>query len=168
MFTLGTAAIISRAAAFSGALLLSFVVLNYLPSARVRRQTHFARAAADGNLRQMRLLHMAGVSVNSHGACCSPLFLAAGEGRLDAVRYLLDQGASVNAREYGGRTALTEAAFSGNASVIRELLLRGAEMNAVSDAGTPLDVAMQTNHATAIELLKHYGARRGCELRGDC
>ena len=114
----------------------------------------------------MRLLQMAGVSVNSHGSCCSPLFLAAGEGRLDAVRYLLDQGADVNAREYGGRTALTEAAFSGNASVIKELLLRGADLNAISDAGTPLDVAIKTNHAPAIDLLKHYGAKRRCELLG--
>jgi hypothetical protein len=168
MFIPGTTAIISRAAAFSGALLLSFAVLNFLPSSRVRRQTNFARAAADGNLKEMRLLHMAGVNVNSSGSCCSPLFLAAGEGRLDAVRYLLDQGADVNAREYGGRTALTEAAFSGNAPVIKELLLRGADMNAVSDAGTPLDVAMQTNHATAIDLLKHYGAKRSCELRVGC
>ena len=168
MFNPGTTAIISRAGAFSGALLLSFVILNFLPSARVRRQTNFARAAADGNLKQMRLLHMAGVSVNSHGACCSPLFLAAGEGRLDAVRYLLDQGADVNAREYGGRTGLAEAAFCRNASVIKELLLRGADMNVVSDAGTPLDVAIQANQAPAIDLLKHYGAKRSCELRGGC
>ena len=78
MFIPGTTVIISRAAAFAGTLLLSFAVLNFLPSAKVRRQTNFARAAADGNLKQMRLLHMAGVSVNSPGACCSPLFLAAG------------------------------------------------------------------------------------------
>ena len=161
-------AFLPRIIALASTLLVSFAVLNFLPSARVRRQTNFARAAADGDLQRMRMLQMAGVSVNSHGACCSPLFLAAGEGRLDAVRYLLDQGANVNAREYGGRTALTEAAFSGNASVIKELLLRGADMNVVSDAGTPLDVAMQTNHATAIDLLKHYGAKRSCELRGGC
>lgn len=168
MFPVTITAFFPRVIAFASTLLLSFAVLNFLPSARVRRQTHFARAAADGDLQRMRMLQMAGVNVNSHGACCSPLFLAAGEGRLDAVRYLLDQGADVNAREYGGRTPLTEAAFSGNASVIKELLLRGADMNAVSDAGTPLDVAMQTNHATAIDLLKHYGAKRSCELRGGC
>ena len=84
------------------------------------------------------------------------------------MRYLLDQGADINAREYGGRTALTEAAFSGKHPVIKELILRGADMNAVSDAGTPLDVAMQANHAPAIDLLKYYGARRSCELRGGC
>jgi ankyrin repeat protein len=168
MFTAGTTAIIWRAAAFLSTLILSFAILNFLPSARARRQTHFARAAADGNLHRMRLLQMAGVNVNPRTDCCSPLFLAAGEGRLNSVRYLLDQGANVNARELGGRTALTEAAFSGNGSVIRELILRGADINAFSEAGTPLDVAMQSNHPAAIAVLKHYGARRGCELRGGC
>ena len=168
MFTPGTIAIISRAAAFSSTLLLSFAILSFLPSARARRQTQFARAAADGNLSRMRLLQMTGAAVNGRASCCSPLFLAAGEGRLNAVRYLLDQGADVNAREHGGRTALIEAAFSGNSSVIKELILRGGDVNAISDAGTPLDVAMQANHTAAIDLLKHYGGRRSCEVRGNC
>ena len=116
----------------------------------------------------MRLLQMAGATVHGRDACCSPLFLAAGEGRLNSVQYLLDQGADVNAREYGGRTALTEAAFGGNSSVIKELILRGADINAVSDAGTALDIATQANHAAAIEMLKHYGGKRSCELRGGC
>lgn len=163
-----SSAIISRAIAFSSTLLLSFAILGFLPSTRARRQTHFARAAADGNVQRMRLLQMTGASVNSGNACCAPLFLAAGEGRLDAVRYLLDQGADVKAREYGGRTALTEAALSGHASVIRELILRGADINAISDAGTPLDIAIQANQMPAIDLLKHYGGKRSCEIRGGC
>ena len=117
---------------------------------------------------RMRLLQMAGVNIDSHSTCCAPLFLAAGEGRLDAVRYLLDQGADVNARDARGRTALTEAAFSGNASVIKELIQRGADANVVSDEGTALDVAAQASRSAAIDILKHYGAKRGCELRGSC
>lgn len=154
--------------AFSSTLLLSFAILNFLPTARARRQTHFARAAADGDLQRMRLLQIAGAAVNGRNGCCSPLFLAAGEGRLNAVRYLLDQGANVNGREYGGRTALTEAAFSGNSSIIKELILRGADVNAITDAGTPLDIALQANHAAAIDLLKHYGGKRSCEIHGGC
>lgn len=158
----------SRALIFSSTLFLSLAIVNFLPSARARRQTHFARAAADGNLRRMRLLHMAGANVNTRGNCCMPLFLAAGEGRLDVVRYLLDQGADVNAREQHGRTAITEAAFYGNTSVIKELLLRGAEVNAIADEGTALDVALKSNNAALIELLKHYGGKRACEIRGSC
>jgi len=157
--------ILPRAIAFSSTLLLSIAILNLLPSARARRQTHFARAAADGNVRSMRLLQMAGARVNNQGGCCAPLFLAAGEGRVDAVRYLLDQGADVNARDERGRSALTEAAFNGNVSVIKELVLRGAELNALSDEGTALDIAVNTNHAAAIELLKHYGAKSASDIR---
>ena len=140
-------------------------ILNLLPSARARRQTHFARAAADGNVRSMRLLHMAGARVNNQSACCAPLLLAAGEGRLDAVRYLLDQGADVNARDERGRSALTEAAFNGNAPVVKELILRGAELNALCDEGTALDIATKTKHADAVDLLKHYGAKAASEVR---
>ena len=157
--------IICRALAFSSTLLLSIAILNLLPGARARRQTHFARAAADGNVRNMRLLQMAGARVNSQGSCCAPLLLAAGEGRLDAVRYLLDQGADVNARDERGRSALTEAAFNGNASVIKELIIRGAELNALSDAGTALDIAINTKHEDAVELLRHYGAKSASNVR---
>ena len=160
-----TSAIISRAIAFSSTLLLSIAILNFLPSARARRQTHFARAAADGNVRSLRLLQMAGASVNSQGDCCAPLLLAAGEGRLDAVRYLLDQGADVNARDERGRSALTEAAFNGNPSVMKELILRGADLNALSDEGTALDIAINTKHPDAVELLKHYGAKGARDVR---
>jgi len=165
MIGLGTTGIVSRAIAFSSTLLLSIAILNLLPSARARRQTHFARAAADGNVRSMRLLQMAGAKVNNQGSCCAPLLLAASEGRLDAVRYLLDQGADVNARDERGRSALTEAAFNGNASVIKELILRGADLNALSNEGTALDIATKTKHAEAIELLEHYGAKSTSDVR---
>ena len=157
-----------RAAVFASTLMLSFAIVNFLPGARARRQTSFARAAAAGHLNRLRLLHMAGANVNSPGACCSPLFLAAGEGRLDVVRYLLDQGADVNVRQQHGRTAVSEAAFYGHAAVIKELALRGADLNAISDEGTALDIAVSSGNASAADLLKHYGAKRACEIRGSC
>ena len=160
--------IITRAAVFAGTLILSFAVLGFLPSARARRQNQFARAAAQGNLSRMRLLQMAGATVNIRGGCCTPLLLAAGEGRLDAVRYLLDHGADVNIYDQQGRTAVTEAAFAGSAAVVKELALRGADINAVSDQGTALDIALQLKNESTIEVLKHYGAKRACEIRGSC
>jgi ankyrin repeat protein len=160
--------ILTRAAMFAGTLVLSFTVVGFLPSTRARRQNSFARAAADGSLNRMRLLHLAGANVNSRSSCCSPLFLAAGEGRLEAVRYLLDQGAAINAVEAQGRTALTEAAFYGQSEVIKELVLRGANINAISDRGTALDIALETNQMSVVAVLKHYGARRACDIRGSC
>jgi ankyrin repeat protein len=113
----------------------------------------------------MQLLHLAGANVNSRGSSGAPLFLAAGEGRLNAVRYLLDEGADVNSRGDYGNTALTEATYFGHGSVIKELLMRGADVNAISVDGTPLDIAVSRNNVSVIDLLRHYGARRRSELR---
>jgi ankyrin repeat protein len=49
--------------------------------------------------------------------------------------------------------------------VIKELLIRGAEVNVISHDGTPLDIAAGRNNPAVIDLLKHYGAKRGNELR---
>jgi len=154
-----------RAIAFAGTLVMSVAVVGNLPKFKERRQRYFASAATSGSVYQMQLLHLAGANVNSRGSSGTPLFLAAGEGRLNAVRYLLDEGADVNSRGDYGNTALTEATYFGHASVIKELLMRGADVNAISVDGTPLDIAVSRNNVSVIDLLRHYGARRRSELR---
>ena len=157
--------IAGRAIAFGSALILSLAVVSSRPRFKERRQRYFANAAATGSLSRMQLLHLAGANVNSDSASRRPLFLAAGEGRLKAVRYLLDEGADVNAGEADGNTALTEATFYGHAPVIKELLARGAKVNAVSNGATALDIAISANNNAIIEMLRHYGAKRAKELR---
>ena len=154
-----------RAIAFAGTMLMSVAVVGNLPKFKERRQRYFASAATSGSVYRMQLLHLAGANVNSRGSSGAPLFLAAGEGRLNAVRYLLDEGADVNSRGDYGNTALTEATYFGHASVIKELLMRGADVNAISVEGTPLDIAVSRNNVSVIDLLRHYGARRRSELR---
>ena len=154
-----------RAIAFAGTMVMSVAVVGNLPKFKERRQRYFASAATSGSVYRMQLLHLAGANVNSPGSSGTPLFLAAGEGRLNAVRYLLDEGADVNSRGDYGNTALTEATYFGHASVIKELLMRGAEVNVMSSVGTPLDIAVSRNNSAVIDLLKHYGAKRGNELR---
>ena len=112
----------------------------------------------------MSWLHLAGVSVNPHGSP-SPILLAAREGRVNAVRYLLDQGADVNARDNAGNTALAEATYYAQIPVIKELLARGANINALTNGGTPLDIALSRNESAVIDLLKHYGGRQANELQ---
>ncbi len=94
-----------------------------------------------------------------------PLFLAAGEGRLEVVRYLLDEGADVNARESWGSTPLAEAAYYGHVDVIKELLLRGADINAACAQGTALDIAISRNNTAAADLLRHRGGKSAREIR---
>src|SRR5262249_26516859 len=102
--------IITRAIAFAISMILSVIVCSSLPKFKTRRQRYFADAATEGSLARMQLLHMAGANVNSRGVGRAPLFLAAGEGKLRAVRYLIDEGADINARELDGNSALSEAA----------------------------------------------------------
>ena len=159
------AKLLPKAGAFVSTVALSLAIVDTLPGARQQRQRLFAEAIMDGNFRQARLLHFAGANVNARGNCCMPLFLAAGEGRLDMVRYLLDQGADVNARESRGATALTEAAYYGHVKVTRELLFCGADVNAIGDEGTALDIATKRRFATIAELLRHHGGKKACEIR---
>jgi len=155
----------ARAIAFGSALVLSLAVVSSRPRFKERRQRYFADAVSTDSLSRMQLLHLAGANVNSNAASRRPLFLAASEGRLRAVRYLLDEGADVNAHEADGNTALSEATFYGHAAVIKELLARGANVNAVTGAGTALDIAINRNNLAIIEMLRHYGARRAEEIR---
>jgi len=157
--------IVVRALAFAGTFTLSLVMVSGLPSVRERRQRSFAQAAMDGSLHRLQLLHLTGADVNSQGYYCAPLFLAAGQGRATVVRYLLDEGADVNAREKLGGTPLMEAAYAGYLEVIKELLFRGAEINAIGNDGTALDIAINRNNAAAVDLLKHYGGKRASEIR---
>lgn len=165
MIGLTTKALITRALAFAGTMMLSLAIVGSLPKFKERRQRYFASAATAGSVHRMQLLHLAGANVNSRGASGTPLFLAAGEGRLNAVRYLLDEGADVNLRGEYGNTALTEATYYGHVSVIKELVMHGADVNVLSTDGTPLDIAIGRNNVAVVELLKHYGARRRNELR---
>jgi ankyrin repeat protein len=155
----------TRAAAFAGTMVLSLGIVGSLPKFKERRQRSFSAAALSGSVPRMQLLHLAGANVNSGGSSCAPLFLAAGEGRLNAVRYLLDEGAEVNAHSQNGNTALTEAAFYGHLPVVKELLVRGADVNATGAGGTALDIALSQKNSAVVDLLQHYGAKRGADLR---
>jgi ankyrin repeat protein len=163
MIGIFTRPLIVRAVAFTGTLMLSLGVVGSLPKFKERRQKYFLEAATDGNVRRMQWLHLAGVNVNARDGS-QPLLLAAREGQVKAVRYLLDHGADIDARDRNGNSAISEAAYYGQIPIIKELSARGADINSLSNAGTPLDIALNRNNDTVADLIKHYGGRRANEL----
>ena len=164
MISLALKPFLLRAIAFASTLVMSVAIVGNLPKFKERRQRYFSEAATDGNVRRMRWLHLGGVNVNPHAAP-PPLVLAAREGRVNAVRYLLDQGADVNARDNSGHNALAEATYFAQVPVIKELLARGANINTLTNGATPLDIALSRNDTAVIDLLKYYGGRQANELQ---
>ena len=157
--------IFAGAIAFTSTAVFSLAIMNSLPRIKQQRQRSFAQATIDGKLARMRWLRFAGAKIDAQSNLGSPLFVAASEGKVDVVRYLLDEGADVNARATGGNTVLAEAAYYGHVPVVKELLLRGADINVVSDNGTALDIAVGRNNTAVADLLKHHGGRTAREIR---
>ena len=155
----------ARAITFLATAVFSVAIMNSVPRVRQQRQRSFAEATMDGNLSRMRWLHFAGAKIDARSNLGNPLFLAAGEGKLNAVRYLLDEGANVNAPENLGHTALAEAAYYGHVDVVKELLLHGADINAVGDDGTALDIAISRKNTAVADLLGHCGGRSAGKIR---
>ena len=138
-----------------------------------------ALAAAQGDAAAMRALAAGGADVTiplDNGG--TPLMLAAGLGwtveqsgigrerPLAAVQVAIELGADVNAQNQGGRTALHGAANNGVGPVIRFLVARGADINAVDgDGWTPLWTAQHAQLGSSvleqpesIEVLRELGA----------
>ena len=116
------------------------------------------RAAKDGDVGALEFHVRAGADVNSVSEQdgSHPLALAALAGRVEAVRYLLQQGARVNDTDREGNSALHQAAFFGHLEVVDALLQAGAERGIKNQKGaTPRDNAALA-WSPAIEGIMRY------------
>ncbi|MCB9293727.1 MAG: ankyrin repeat domain-containing protein [Lewinellaceae bacterium] len=96
---------------------------------------------------------------NAEGA--TPLILAASLGRLAVARFLLGNGADVQARRAGyyGSTALMEAAISNDTAMTRLLLSHGADVHRRDTFGDPaINWAAYYGHVSVTRLLLEQGA----------
>jgi len=101
-------------------------------------------AALKGQLDIVQRLRAAGATLDPSG--WTPLIYAATGGHVPVVRYLLDQGADINAASPNGTTALMMAIREHRLEVAELLLRRGADVSRRNDAGlTALAYAEQGN-----------------------
>jgi ankyrin repeat protein len=105
-----------------------------------------------------------GVDPNeTNGMGMTALHIVAGQGTVDAARWLLDRGADVNARDREFEsTPLAWAARAGREDMARFLLSRGAAPVHPDDEqwATPIAWARRRNHAKIVSLLEHTGAEK--------
>ena len=64
----------------------------------------------------------------------TPLIKAASDGRLALVKYLLDGGSSIDAKNGSSKTALIYACQENHIEVVKELISRGANINIEADS----------------------------------
>ena len=88
-----------------------------------------------------------------------PIYLAAKEGNLKAVRSLIAEGRDVNATNASGRSALMSAVFFRNRGIVRELLIEGVNVDSADAQGrTALMIAVVNKDMKMVELLLGSGA----------
>lgn len=98
----------------------------------------------------------------------TPLHVAALNGKVKVVEYLLSKGVAPNVRDKRGRTPLHMAALRGHLSVIEALLKAGADPNARDEDGnTPLHYAAVVGYEDVVSYLVSHGADPGAKNDGN-
>ena len=120
----------------------------------VERQ--LVKAAHEGNLHEMRTALADGANANGsvYDFYYPVLYTAADAGQADAVRLLLDNGASVNQGDFINGTPLIVAAGNGHTEVVKILLERGADVCLKADGGTAKEFAEKHGYEEIVKLLK--------------
>lgn len=86
------------------------------------------------------------------------LISACKEGDLATVRKLISKGASVNAQDKNGLSALYLAASCGHLEVVKELIQQVDDVDSMSNDNTPLMIAAYGGHLAVVNLLIEAGA----------
>ena len=84
----------------------------------------------------------------------TPLHYACRKGCKNAVDLLLDLGANINARDNEGNNCLHFAVLSNNTSLLKKLLVRGADKSIANERNQlPIDLARHNNYGKMVNIL---------------
>jgi ankyrin repeat protein len=131
---------------------------RFAPGTGVNHQVW--QAASDGDLSGVQAALGQGAAINFRGKRgFTPLAIAAKNGRLEVVKYLLDHGANIDQRDNDRlKTPLLAAAFSGYFEVVKCLVEHGANVNIQAINGwTPLHDAVYIGNVRISEYLVDHG-----------
>ena len=122
-------------------------------------ETLFEEAKKLANVDDRRILRYSKYFV-AQGADLAPLLMGAVLlESLETVRFLVSQGADVNAHGGGGFTPMTWASMQGHNKIVRFLVSKGADVNARDGYGqTPLRLAVVNGNFRTVKFLVSKGA----------
>jgi len=111
-----------------------------------------------GNMSEIAECFTDDVDINAHEPYweITPLHIAASGGDMAIVQYLVEKGATVNARAMMGHTPLYVAAMMGHRPVVVYLLSQGANPHISRNETTPEMIARQCGHCRLADYLSVY------------
>ncbi|KAL6892130.1 hypothetical protein GGI43DRAFT_196890 [Trichoderma evansii] len=132
-------------------------------------KTALQRAAAEGNVEEVRQLLEEGAGVNARDKDgWTPLLAASEHGHAKVARILIEKGADLEAKAKMGMTPLLMASTAGCFELVQLLLTKGAAVEAEDAEGlTPLIAASYVGNANIVWLLLEYGARIDAKTKGN-
>ncbi|KIZ06017.1 ankyrin repeat protein [Monoraphidium neglectum] len=136
----------------------------------IPEKSNIWRDCCDGMYDWVKEHVMEGCTLNEADLCGDPpLVLAAGNGHLAVVKYLLSQGAGVEQRSVMQETALIRAAHNGHLNVVEHLLSAGAAIDA-RDLGdnSALHWAAMRGHVEVVRALVAAGADKTARNKQGC
>lgn len=116
-------------------------------------------AAYKGDIKRLKkILKKTDIELKDHRNRTA-LHLAVEGQQLEAVKFLIENGANVNADKGKGWTPLFYAAWIGNKDISEYLIINGANIEVNENAHSkPLAVASEFGHLEVVKLLLKYGA----------
>ncbi|CAH2311159.1 ankyrin-3-like [Pelobates cultripes] len=118
-------------------------------------------AAIKGNLSLLEEI-LKGSNVNAVNSSNETLLhVAAANGHIPVIEFLISKGAKVEARDNNNRTPLHRAAENGHVEAVKVLLKAGANIYNLDDGKqTPVHLAAQNNHQKVLQVFLEEEAKR--------